>query len=315
MKFSLTMPNNTRVRALAKPWELEIGPQQIVTAARHAEKLGFHKMTVGEHMLMPKAHVDASGSHYMHATTALGFLAGATSRIRIGSNVTLLALQHPVVQAKQWAVLDWLSDGRADCLIGVGWLQAEFDVLGVDFDRRGRLTDEYIEAMLTVWSEELASFDGPTVKFRDLASEPKPVQSPHVPLGFAGDKAATVRRVASWGTTWAPFQTPPEAIPVRLQQIRTHPAYHGQPVETFLSLSTLKIADEHRPKPTGLDFDTWDADEFSEIVGWLAELGVTELAPTVPDVRDFNHYLDRMSWISEEIMPRFSEDGAAVRKS
>ncbi|ALJ18844.1 TIGR03619 family F420-dependent LLM class oxidoreductase [Microbacterium sp. No. 7] len=310
MRFSLTMPNNTRVRALAQPWELGVGPDQIVVAARQAEALGFHRITVGEHLTIPASHVEASGSHYMHATTALGFLAGATSRIRIGSNVTLLALQHPIVQAKQWAVLDWLSGGRADCLIGVGWLEDEFDALGVDFHRRGRLTDEHVEAMIEIWTRPVAGFAGASVRFDGVTSEPKPVQRPHVPLGFAGDTDATVRRMARWGTTWSPFQTPPEQIPRRLDEIRSHPQYHGRPVDVFLSMSTLKIADGHRPKPTGLDFDTWDADEFGDIIGWLAGLGVTEVAPTIPAVRDFSHYLDRLAWISEEIMPRFPDPPA-----
>lgn len=305
MRLTLTMPHNTRVSSLTQEWEQRLGGRDLVRIAQHAEALGFDKMTVGEHLLVPEEHLEMSGPHYMQTTTALGFLAGATTHLRVGSHATLIALQNPIVQAKQWAVLDWLSDGRAECLIGAGWMRAEFDTLRVPFDRRGTIIDEYVQAMIALWTEPLASFDGEFIEFHRIASEPKPVQRPHIPLGFAGDRTATLRRVAKWGTTWSPFQTPPESIRDRLDELRGMTEYGGQDITVSVAMSTLKLADGHRPKPTHFDFDTWNAQEFIDIVGWLAEQGATEVSPTVPAVDSLEHYLERLEWISAEVMPAF----------
>jgi len=123
MLISLTIPNNQRVKTLLQPWQDEVGGPQIAEVAALADRLGFSRLAVAEHFLIPAEHVELSGSHYLHAVTSLAYLAGVTSRIRLASNVSILPLQDPVVQAKQWAVLDWLSGGRADLMAGVGWLK------------------------------------------------------------------------------------------------------------------------------------------------------------------------------------------------
>ena len=95
-----------------------------------------------EHFFTPTSHVEFSGNHYFDATTAQAFVAGATSTITLGSMVTILPLHNPIVAAKQIATLDWLSGGRAQVTVGVGWLKDEFDAIGVPFNKRGRMTDE-----------------------------------------------------------------------------------------------------------------------------------------------------------------------------
>lgn len=303
MKLSLTVPNNTRVATLVQPWEDDVGGPEIARVAALADELGFHRISVGEHFLIPREHIALSGSHYMQTTTALGYLAGHTKRIRVSSNVTILPLQNPIIHAKSWAVLDWLSGGRADLVVGVGWLKDEFDVLGVDFHRRGRICDEYVEAMIELWTNDLASYDGEFIRFGEIASDPKPVQQPHVPLWFAGDAPGVLRRVARWGVGWSPFQTPPEQISSKLDRIRNHPEYRGQHLDVFVSLSALRLADGHRPKESKLDFDTTSAQELIDVFSWLQGLGVTEAAMPIPKVASFEAYLDRLHWLSEDVMP------------
>lgn len=111
MKFNFSLSNNQQVPAITYPWMRKIGGQEFQRIMKVADELGYHKVTVGEHLAIPDHLVADSGSHYLQTTTILGYLAACSPNMRVGSNVTLLALQNPIVQAKMWAVLDWVSGG------------------------------------------------------------------------------------------------------------------------------------------------------------------------------------------------------------
>ena len=245
----------------------------------------------------------ARGQGRSHAVTALAYLASATSRIRLASNISIVALQHPVIQAKQWAVLDWLSGGRADLMAGVGWLKEEFDILGVDFTTRGRQLDECVEVMRRIWASDLASYDGEFYRFHQIAAEPKPRQPGEVPLWFAGDVPQTFARVARWGAGWSPYLLPPTRIAEGLDRIRSHPGYRGQHIGVFYNLANLRLSAGHVGKADDHDFDTWDAQRMVDQLGWIRELGVTEVTPPLPRLRSYQHYLERLHWLGEEVMP------------
>lgn len=304
MQISLTVPNNHRVQTLLQPWQDQVGGPQMAEVAVLADRLGFSRLAVAEHFLVPSGHVGLSGSHYLHAATTLAYLAGVTSRIRLASNISILPLQDPIVQAKQWAVLDWLSGGRADLMAGVGWLKEEFDILGVDFRTRGRRLDEYVAAMLRIWTSDLASYEGEFVRFRDIAAEPKPRQAGGVPLWFAGDVPQTFARVARWGAGWSPKQTPPERIAEGVDRIRAHPGYHGQDIGVFYNLANLQLSEGHQAKEDHHDFDTWDAQRMTDQLGWIRDLGVTEVTLPLPRLDSYQHYLERLHWLAEQVMPQ-----------
>src|SRR3546814_6214987 len=94
--------------------------------------------------------------------------------------------------AKAWSTLDWLSGGRATAVVAVGWLKEEFDLLGVPFHERGAMTDEYVQAMLALWTQEKPEFEGKYVSFRDVGYEPKPQ---NLPLWFGGDAEAPLKQI------------------------------------------------------------------------------------------------------------------------
>jgi len=304
MKFTILVPNSLRVRAVTQPWQAKLGPVEIARVVALAEEVGYHKATLGEHVLMPEAHLDASGPQWPDVTTTLAFVAAQAPSLRVGSGVSVLPLQHPIVQAKRWATLDWLSGGRADLHIGVGWLKDEFDVLGVDFTQRGRIADEYIEAIITLWTEETPSFSGRFVSFPPLAAEPKPVQKPHIPLWFGGSSDAMMRRVAKWGAGWTPFLVAPEEFPARMDRIRSRPEYDGRTIELHLGLGSLKLASEsHRASGAGGQYETWNAQELIDLLSRLSALGVTQVTMSTPPLRDLEHYLDRLRWEGSEVFP------------
>jgi probable F420-dependent oxidoreductase len=258
---------------------------------------------LGEHFVIPSEHIPLSGDHYFHTTVALGFIAGSTRTLRLSSSVSILPLQNPIVQAKAWSTLDWLSGGRAEALFGVGWLKAEFDVLSVDFHQRGRMADEYVAAMRVLWTQEKPEFEGEFVKVHDIGFAPKPVQQ-HLPVWFGGDAEPVLRRVAKFGDGWSPFRTPPEKFPEAIDFIKSQPEYDGRPLAVFFALEMLNVGAQHEiigdPRAPG----TQDKQKIIDQIGWLKSLGVTEtIVPLPPGIAGMEPYRDRLRWVAAEIMP------------
>lgn len=304
MKINIGIPHALEIPALTQDWERNLQAEEVAVAMRLADELGYHSAVLGEHFLIPNRHVQASGAFYHHSTVALGVVAGQTKRLRLMSSITLLPLQSPIIQAKAWSTLDWLSGGRATAVFGAGWLEEEFDMLGVTFAERGKLCDEYIEAMLALWTQSSPSFSGKHVSFADVAFEPKPVQKPHLPLWFGGDSKAALQRIARWGQGWSAFLTPPDQIPAALDTIYNDPDYHGYPIEVFFPVSAMKIGYAHAERaPTRDTRGSWDVQELIDLCGRLGQLGVTETTIPLPRLTDFSAYLDRLRWVAEEIIP------------
>ncbi len=192
--------------------------------ARGIDDLGFDGLLVPEHIVLPPELAGAMGAHWPHALTAMSFLAGATSRVTVISAVVILPLHNPVVLAKEIATLDVLSGGRLIVAFGVGHAAEEFEALGVRFDQRGRMADEYLAAMSALWTEDAPSYDGRYVRFADIRFEPKPFQKPHPPLWIGGNSPASLRRAARW-QGWFPWQVTAAELPARLAELRRDPAF------------------------------------------------------------------------------------------
>ena len=169
----------------------------------------------------------------------LSFAAAATSTIRIATGVLLLPEHNPVLVAKQAATLDTLSGGRLTLGIGVGWSREEFDALGVPFERRGARTKEYVDAIRTLWRDDIASFDGEFVHFDAVRVNPKPVHDRRIPIVLGGNSDAALRRVAAWGDGWYGFNLPDvDAVGERVAFLRTLCTEHGRdPAELRLAVA------------------------------------------------------------------------------
>lgn len=194
------------------------GAERVVieAVAAAAERAGFATLWVGEHVVM----VDESTSRYPYADDgriavpadadwldpliALSFAAAATTTIDLATGVLLLPEHNPVIVAKQAASLDKLSGGRLTLGVGIGWSREEFDALGVPFERRAARTTEYVEAMRTLWREDVASYHGEFVEFKDIRVNPKP-RGRRIPVVLGGNGDAALRRVAVWGDGWYGF--------------------------------------------------------------------------------------------------------------
>ena len=124
----------------------------------------------------------------------------------------LVPQRNPLYTAKEVANLDWLSGGRFDFGIGVGWQREEFEALGVPFERRGRRNDEYIELMRRLWMDAESSFEGEFWSLPPSRAFPKPVQQPHPPIHIGGESDVALRRVARLDADWFPFNVDPETL-------------------------------------------------------------------------------------------------------
>lgn len=148
--------------------------------------------------------------------TAMTFIASCTQTVRLGTGICLVPQRQPVYTAKMVADVDFLSGGRVDFGVGIGWLKEEFDNLGMDFSRRASLSDEYIDAMKALWSPGVTEFSGPTVTLTPCHFNPKPIQTPHPPIFFGGESTPAMRRVARQGDGWYAFNISPEELAGKL---------------------------------------------------------------------------------------------------
>jgi len=303
LKLCVLTPHSMHLAALTQPWEYSLDGNDVCTAMQLADDLGFAKVVMGEHFVIPTNHLSLSGDHYFHTAVALGVIGGCTKNIRMTPAISILPLQHPIVQAKAWATLDWMTCGRAEVMFGVGWLKEEFEFLNVPFHERGKMADEYAAAMIALWHNDCATFEGKYVSFRDACLAPKPVQKPHLPMWFGGDAEAMQKRVAKFGDGWQPQTLHPERFPERIDFIKSQPEYDGRPIGISFALDQLKVGKEHEVLSDPLTAGSRDAQEVIDQIGWLASRGVTETSVPIPRLQDFQEYLDYLGWIGAEIIP------------
>lgn len=304
MKFAFPVPHTVRLPAITQPWEAAVtGPDQ-TRMVKCADRWGYDMIAVPEHFVIPAEHVGLSGPHYLHSTAAQAYIAGATERVVVNSCVTILPLHQPIALAKALATADWMSGGRMMATFGVGWLAPEFALLGVPFGERGRIADEYLAAIIELWTSDSPRFEGRYVSFNGIAFEPKPVQKPHLPIWIGGDADAALRRAARYASGWCPFLTPPEQIAEKLDYIKSQPSYNGRPFEVMHGMSTNRVGAGHvaRDDPSGRP--GMSAGEIVDRLGWLAGQGVTMSAVPIPAVGGVDEYLDYAQWVIEEIKPQ-----------
>jgi probable F420-dependent oxidoreductase len=206
-------------------------PAFLLAAARAAEERGFHSLWVGEHVVLFDQHAKKypyaeSGDFPLKGEggmaepfTTLAFLAAATSRIRLGTGVCLVPQRNPLYTAKEVANLDWLSGGRFDFGIGVGWQREEFEALNVPWGDRGRRTDEYIALMRRLWCDTESSFEGEFWSLAPSRAFPKPAQQPYPPIHVGGETDVALRRVVRLGAEWLPFNVSPALLAQRRQRL------------------------------------------------------------------------------------------------
>jgi probable F420-dependent oxidoreductase len=232
--------------------------EYIVGAAQRIEAAGFAAVWVPEHVLFfpdyasaypysDDGKVPGNPDGVLDPFTALTFVAAHTTTLRLGTGICLVPQRQPVYTAKMVADLDYLSGGRVDFGIGVGWLEEEFDALGMDFASRGPRTNEYIAAMKALWGPDPVSFEGETVSIRNAAANPKPVQSPHPPIFVGGESTPALRRVATFADGWYGFGVAPADIAAHLDRLDEHLDAAGRSrddIKIYVGPNRVKVTPE-----------------------------------------------------------------------
>lgn len=189
-------------------------PELIADLGQGAEARGVSSVWLGEHVVMFTQYdstypgspdgkfVFPEGSGLLDMTASLGYLAAHTSTLRLCTGIRILPQANPVYTAKEYATLDFISKGRIELGIGVGWSWEEFAACGVPWERRGARCDEYIQVMRTLWCDERSAFDGEFYTLPECLMYPKPVQKPMIPLTIGGHSKGALRRAARYGTGW-----------------------------------------------------------------------------------------------------------------
>lgn len=256
--------------------------------ARDCEDLGFESIWTVEHVVIPQPHMPYPGSKdgqmpggdevpIPDPLIPLAYAAAITSRLKLSTGVIILPQRHPLYLAKQLATLDVLSNGRMMVGIGSGWMKEEFDSLQIPFNVRGARTDESIQAMRALWSEQVANFNGKHFQFRGVKSYPKPVQKNGIPIHIGGHSLAAARRAGRYGDGFFPTLTNPAKLSELFAIAREEARKTGR-------------------KPDTIEFSAMAAPK-AEAIKPLRDIGVTRIiiAPPSSDPVRLRSGLEKMA--------------------
>jgi probable F420-dependent oxidoreductase len=269
-------------------------PENLITVAHHAEESGYHSAWVLERLLWPlkpqepyPASPDGSLPETYQSVfdpiETLTFVAGHTKKLQLGTSVLVLPYHTPVQLARRLATLDVLSGGRALVGVGVGWSRDEFEAVGTPFEKRGARCDEFLRAMIDVWTNDPVRFDGEFYHIPESMIGPKPVQKPYPPIYIAGFGQFTFDRAAKFGNGWNPAGVPSfEWLEGMIGQFRQTATRAGRTdMEVVLRSFTMVFKDSPGAK-RGPMMGTLD--ELREDTKRLRDIGVTHLIQSPPAI-------------------------------
>ena len=283
MRFSLQLPTD-RVDA----GDEFVGGPAIAEVARAIEAAGFDACFVTEHPFPTDRWLETGGHHALDPYVALAFAAAATTRLRVQTNIAVLAYRNPFLTAKAVATLDVLSGGRVILGVAAGYLRGEFEALGVPFEERNDLTDEAIAALRRAFGEDGVAMQGRHFHAAGNTMRPRPVQRPHPPIWVGGNSRRAIRRAVEQGDGWIPFPT----VGLDSERIRTAPIESLEDLEARLGYARSHAAEIGRTTPLDVCFVPFglamhrregvDPERLRETIAQLESLGVTWLTLALP---------------------------------
>lgn len=301
MKFGVTFPNS---------WGIE-DPKVLFALGTKAEYLGYDSLWTSEHVFnVSYVGTRLGDAPYYDSILSLTHLAAVTNSIRLGTSVLVLPYHHPVTLAKQLATLDVFSGGRLSVGIGAGVIEEEFEALGADFRQRGPVTDESLQAMKALWTQELPEFHGQHYDFSSMVFSPKPLQKPYPPIYVGGDSRPAIRRAAREADVWHPTSVGAEDIRLGMRYLQEQARLVGRDPERIGNSVRLDLdfpvlggprtsPRRSRPALTGTP------DEVVEQVRVYEEVGVDELL-LATNSRDAAIIERTIDTFAREVMPAFT---------
>ncbi len=228
--------------------------------------------------------VTGADGHYLEPIVTMSMIAALTKTVRIIPNIMLAALRRPVVLAKMTATLDFLSDGRLDLGVGVGWQREEYEAAGLNFEKRGRQLDQTLEVCQLLWKEPRASYSSPELSFENIHMMPKPANSDSIPIWVSGTVSPpAMRRLARFGAGWIPWglgSTQADFLFGEVPKMREAVASFGRdPMDIQIAGVLPIVADRDGAPAIGPTMEKVPA---------LVEAGVTDFRAMLPAPRDVN---------------------------
>jgi len=243
MKFGITIPHYYQFPS----------KKAITEVAQKAEELGYDSIWVTDHIGIPKPYVARFGEVFYEPLMVLSYLTAVTGRVPLGTSVIILPYRNPLFLAKALATADQLSEGRILCGFAIGWCKEEFEALGVPFEKRASLSNEYLRILKEIWTNDDPQFQGKYFRFSNIKLLPRPVQKPYPPFWIGGKSEGAMQRAAEFADVWHPvFLTPSEARP-RVLQFREIASKKGRdpekiPVALRMHLQIHKKPEAHSGK-------------------------------------------------------------------
>jgi probable F420-dependent oxidoreductase len=177
-------------------------PANQVAIARRAEERGYHSVWTLQRLVNPAASTDETYRNAADPLITLAYLAGHTSRVRLGVAVLNMPFFSPALLAKQATTLDHVSGGRLDLGLGIGWMPEEYVAVGVPYERRGARADDFLAALDSLWSDEVSDYKGAFYELPSVRMDPKPVQRPRPPILLGGLSEPALRRAGRLADGW-----------------------------------------------------------------------------------------------------------------
>ncbi len=289
--------------------------QKLIEYGVRMEELGYESVWVWDHILLG---VDP---HFpiIDALSLLTAVAARTSKIKLGTGILVLPLRNPLVLAKQLSSMDLISNGRLILGMASGWYKREFDAVGIDFHKRGKIMDQNLEILNRLWTEDMVSGDYPPHNMSNSVMFPKPHQKPRPPILIGGYVDAVLKRAALGGDGWLTYFYTPEGFAEDWAKVRGFAEEGGKDPDTLISTNQLPIIVGERDKVeadmmewlnTEWDFAGWSkSTPDSAIIGTVDEC-VEQLKAHLDTGVDriifvpYRYQDDQVELIANEIMPK-----------
>ena len=197
--------------------------EMVMDFGRKAEAAGLDSIWLGEHVVLfnemefpypgsPDGRIPVpEGGGLLDTVATFGMLAAVTKKVRFGTGIALIPQRNPIYTANEFATLDWLTGGRMDLGIGVGWCKEEVIACGYEWETRGARCNEFLQLFQKLWTEDEVTYHGKHVSVDKVRLDPKPVQDPHIPIIVGGYSDAALDRTARFGDGWYGFNSDPAA--------------------------------------------------------------------------------------------------------
>lgn len=299
------------------PIRLSLTAQDNVDIAKSAELLGFDSIWASDHVVMPQRHLGSFSEVFYDPFMLLSFIAAETSTIKLGTSVIILPYRNPVVVAKMVATLDVLSEGRVIFGVGPGWMKEEYDSLSVPYEKRGRRTNEYIQALKELWTSDDPEYDGEFCGFSNIKFYPKPLQKPHPPLFIAGASDYAINRAVSFGDGWQPTWVSPEDVEEGFSKLKNVANEAGRDLNGFICSVRNRldiVSPDHDSKkdnssegndPPFLLRGT--VSEITELVKQYKSIGVSHMVLD-PACDSLDDIFETLETVSKKIIPAINNE-------